>query len=484
MKTVLMLFTLVILCVHFGRAAGDNLLWGNDVAVSTSEPNGRPSGTARPNGTVYVAVPDTGSPSGYVVNLYKSTDHGSTWTLASAGITSATPFSKVKMVRTGFDSIYCLAQSGNSIFTWNVEAPVPTLFTGEAARDFDIAASSTSNDLFIFVDVQTTAQIRRYGSVDGGRTWGGAGLVTSSGAHPRIYMSTGDTLVLNYYGPVLADTTASVIRAARYRRSGPGALTSMTFIDVSTEAVHKDQFASVIHSGIVWFFYTAGDSGSRDIKCRVSTDNGATYMPAFSVADDVLVDEYWFDAKHWWGGCNVVYVADTSVGMDDVVRTYADIGNPAAFAPVVAFSEHPPVYSPMLYIPTAIAFGDTDGDLGAIWVGEDGSDRRLYWDRLGAGVTGVVSSGNETPDSYSLFQNYPNPFNPSTEISFRIPTSEFVTLKVYDVLGREVRTLVAGDLKPGNYLIDFNASDLSSGVYFYQLNVKSHTDTKKLMLLR
>jgi photosystem II stability/assembly factor-like uncharacterized protein len=120
-----------------------------------------------------------------------------------------------------------------------------------------------------------------------------------------------------------------------------------------------------------------------------------------------------------------------------------------------------------------------------------------------AGSTGILktTSGGETitsvkeiynasiPSGYKLYQNYPNPFNPTTKIKYSIPrvgTSlmKFVQLKVYDILGREVKTLVNKEQQPGNYEIEFNASIFSSGVYFYQLKVDNLINTKKMILLK
>jgi hypothetical protein len=86
--------------------------------------------------------------------------------------------------------------------------------------------------------------------------------------------------------------------------------------------------------------------------------------------------------------------------------------------------------------------------------------------------------------SCTLEQNYPNPFNPTTNFRFAIAHSEFVSLKVFDLLGREVTTIVNEPLTPGVYLRQWNASNLSSGIYFYRLQAGSFTETKKLVLLR
>ena len=86
--------------------------------------------------------------------------------------------------------------------------------------------------------------------------------------------------------------------------------------------------------------------------------------------------------------------------------------------------------------------------------------------------------------NYELFQNYPNPFNPSTTINFAIPTTGLVTLKIYDVVGKEVATLVNEVRNAGNHSIKYNASGLSSGVYFYRLQTGDFVDTKKMFLLK
>ncbi len=85
---------------------------------------------------------------------------------------------------------------------------------------------------------------------------------------------------------------------------------------------------------------------------------------------------------------------------------------------------------------------------------------------------------------FSLFQNAPNPFNPSTIIHYEIPNVGLVTLKVYDEIGREVKTLVNQYQNKGRYDINFSASSLSSGIYFYQLRVGNFVATKKMIMLK
>jgi photosystem II stability/assembly factor-like uncharacterized protein len=100
------------------------------------------------------------------------------------------------------------------------------------------------------------------------------------------------------------------------------------------------------------------------------------------------------------------------------------------------------------------------------------------------GVTGVGDRESHVPTTFALEQNYPNPFNPSTMIVFGLRARSFVSLKVFDVLGRNVATLVSRELQAGDYPVTWDAAAFPSGVYLYQLRVGSFVETKKLVLLR
>ena len=97
---------------------------------------------------------------------------------------------------------------------------------------------------------------------------------------------------------------------------------------------------------------------------------------------------------------------------------------------------------------------------------------------------GVESIENLLSSDYKLEQNYPNPFNPSTKIRYSIPENSFVTLKVFNLLGEEIKTLVNSEQSAGVYEAAFDATNLSSGVYFYTLQTKNFTLTMKMILIR
>jgi hypothetical protein len=116
-----------------------------------------------------------------------------------------------------------------------------------------------------------------------------------------------------------------------------------------------------------------------------------------------------------------------------------------------------------------------------------GSTTNLYFDNIRVSSGTVPSNISETldvPRSMKLFQNYPNPFNPSTIIEYLIPKLTFVTIKVYDALGKEVTTLVNEEKQTGKYKIEFEVGNLKSGIYFYQLKANDYIETKKMILLR
>ncbi|MCB0731991.1 MAG: T9SS type A sorting domain-containing protein [Ignavibacteriae bacterium] len=128
-----------------------------------------------------------------------------------------------------------------------------------------------------------------------------------------------------------------------------------------------------------------------------------------------------------------------------------------------------------------------------IFVSNSISGRYTILDVRGINYLTSISNQGKIPVKFELFQNYPNPFNPTTIIKYQIPhpsadgvKSEIsnVKLVVYDVLGREIATLVNEKQSPGNYEVEFDGSDLTSGIYFYKISSGSYTEVKKMILLK
>jgi photosystem II stability/assembly factor-like uncharacterized protein len=116
---------------------------------------------------------------------------------------------------------------------------------------------------------------------------------------------------------------------------------------------------------------------------------------------------------------------------------------------------------------------------GTVWIATV-SDRILH-NSTGVGISTISS---ELPDGFSLSQNYPNPFNPSTKIKFDVFKSSFVKLAVYDILGREVSSLVNQQLQAGTYEYEFNAAALNSGTYYYRISTDNFSEIKKMVLIK
>ncbi len=125
-------------------------------------------------------------------------------------------------------------------------------------------------------------------------------------------------------------------------------------------------------------------------------------------------------------------------------------------------------------------------DVGGCFIAADSSCicPGIVFQGGGVIIIAVNQIGTSVPTRYELYQNYPNPFNPSTVISFQLAVNSFASLKVYDLLGREVATLVNEQLKPGTYEVDWDGSNFSSGIYYYKLVAGDYTETKKMVLLK
>lgn len=109
----------------------------------------------------------------------------------------------------------------------------------------------------------------------------------------------------------------------------------------------------------------------------------------------------------------------------------------------------------------------------------------LFYRQCAWQTVGVNNTNSKLPERFELFQNYPNPFNPKTNIKYKIANYKSITLKVFNLLGKEIMTLVNKKLEPGIYEVNFNGNNLASGIYFYSLSVNGNTiDTKKMLLLK
>ena len=125
---------------------------------------------------------------------------------------------------------------------------------------------------------------------------------------------------------------------------------------------------------------------------------------------------------------------------------------------------------------------DLDGDDDLDIVSAASSGKLIWWENQTP--VGISVENSLQPQRFNLDQNYPNPFNPSTTITYQLPELSFVTITVYDVLGKKIATLINEDVQVGNHKVEFNESGLSSGIYFYKLQTEKFTRIRKMVLIK
>ena len=125
---------------------------------------------------------------------------------------------------------------------------------------------------------------------------------------------------------------------------------------------------------------------------------------------------------------------------------------------------------------------DEDGDTDILTTASTGN--KITWLENTTVIVGTQNESSGLPKNFFLFQNYPNPFNPSTTFKYKIPSVSFVSLKIFDVLGNEIMTLVNEERPAGSYEVEFSASSLTSGIYLYQLRAGEFISTKKMIMLK
>jgi hypothetical protein len=243
-------------------------------------------------------------------------------------------------------------------------------------------------------------------------------------------------------------------------------------------------------------------SDPLDVMFARSTDGGVTWSPPVRVNDDTSdtawqwfgtmavapngrIDVIWLDTRDDPGGLNSSLYYSYSI---DAGMTWAKNERLSeAFDPHVGWPQQQKMGD---------YFDMESDDIGAhiAWAGTFNGEQDVYYGRITL-LTDVDDTRHEVPSAVFLDQNYPNPFNPKTEIRFHIaPTASgdpenrreigFVTLCIYDLLGREVATLVNEKKAPGTYEVTWDAEGKASGVYLYRLSVGNNVQTRKLILIR
>ena len=437
--------------------------WSPDVPIGGYVPHGGYDAIEAPGGELIAAIADTVAGDGMQIIFRSSTDGGLNWSLASYQVTGNAVTTRIKLLKSQ-TTVYCLYLAGNTVRVYNMTTGVTGEYLDYQAEEFD-AVMTPTGWLYLWIQLPGTDDIRRAGSNDGGVTWAGdSASVTGLGAVPRVSISPGDTIILNYYGPVLADRPKSKIRAAFYNELAPGDLNISpgSFQDiVMDETVDKWRFGSAIRNGRVWFFWEQGTVGQRTLQCRISIDNGVSYGSPFQVAGGGGEDVAGFDALAWAhpSGARVelVYARYTTPGgvdpvLDPLVHTFASAATPGTFATGAVVSEHAPGLFTTGSAPSIV--GTASGP-GVAWAGYAGSAYELYWDAEHF----LTSTGPDT-DATQTWSLAPNPAH--DELTITLPDEHVRSFIVVDTRGRTTH-LDPQRVAPGVYRL--HVGHMAPGIY-------------------
>ena len=233
-------------------------------------------------------------------------------------------------------------------------------------------------------------------------------------------------------------------------------------IAVSGSLVHIAYQYSTNGNYEIYYKRSTNGGTNWDANTRLTYDSAISENPSIAVSGS-LVHVIWDD--HRDGNPEIYYKLSINGGISWGQDTRLTFNSANSYFPSVA------VGGPNVH---------------AVWKDYRNGNPEVYYKLNSTGNSiGIKKISTDTPDRYDLSQNYPNPFNPATTIQYSIPKSGFVKLVIYDILGKEVETLVNEKLTPGEYSVTFDGSKLASGIYFYQLTVDNQmVETKKMVLTK
>jgi hypothetical protein len=302
----------------------------------------------------------------------------------------------------------------------------------------------------------------------------GEGTEFGSANFPLINALAIDPVTNIMYGVIPGSTTSDLIRV---NATGGDAYTLHTFNLGFIVAIACDT------NGTVYIGQQSGEIYSVDVTTGTYSLVTTANIQLLALAVNPLTNEMWASPRVVIGQKDRIYKVNlttgiaTLIGETDFNVSTNDIAfdeSGVLFGVIGSATEN----GQLITIDTTNALGTLVGDIGFQNV------QALAYTATGIPLSADDGDNNIVPFEFALAQNYPNPFNPSTKIKFQIADIGLVSLKVYDILGKEVITLVNEQKPAGFYEVEFNASSLTSGVYFYQLKSGSLVQTRKMVLLK
>ncbi len=424
--------------IYFKRSTNRGSSWGADTRLTNNTANSIDPSVSISGSVVHVVWIDRRDANDEVY-YQSSTDGGTSWgsstrltsnpaisVFASVAVSGSTVHVVWQDDRNGNYEIYYKRSTDGGI-SWGTD----TRLTDNTALSASACVSVSGLDVHVtWTDERagsTNPEIYYKRSADGGATGGADTRLTNNSAFSTSASSAVSGSVVHVVWSDLRDGTNEIY----YKRSSNG--------------------------GSGW----GGDT-------RLTFNGGSSYSASLSVSG-AAVHMTWIDDRD--GNFEVYYNASTdggiSWGQDLRLTTNSALSN---FSSVSA----------------------SGSAVHVVWRDERDGNPEIYYNRNPTGnSTGIEKTDSEMPQEFSLEQNYPNPFNPSTRIRFSVPSgsgrggeSEIVSLKVFDVLGREVTTLVNENLSAGSYETTFDATSLASGVYIYRLTSGNRSLSRKLLITK
>lgn len=490
---------------------GSNLYIGTGSGIFLSTDNGANFSSAQGDlgftsinslnndGTVLIAGCQNGG-------VFKSTNDGTNWTAFNTGLTNL----YVNSINFIANYVYVGTQGGGVFYSLNNSNWVNTIegMYNTSPKSFDIkgtnlylgtllngvyftsnngttwtptnAGINTSiindliNDGTNFYAATSTGVFK---STNNGNSWLNIGSSFGSTSYVLSVLKSGNMIYAGTFGAGIYVSTNEGTNWTAIN-SGLVNLTIWEMISDGTSIYAATEIAGIFKTsagGTTWTVSNGGITGSTDLRAisisggtiftgfsglYKSTDGASTWT---SILNDGLAGKVIRTIYSYDNG-NIVLAGTVNNGL------YFSTNGGANF------------YAANTGLPSIVEINSISIINGTVFIGTTGFG---VWRRpLEEIISGINNISTEVPSDYSLYQNYPNPFNPSTKIKFAIKNSGFVSLKVFDIMGREIYTLYNGILKPGLYETDFKAEELNSGVYFYRLQGEDFLMTKRMMLLK
>jgi hypothetical protein len=428
--------------------------------------NSDPVVTVDTAGNFYISVITITFPTGdLALAVYKSTDGGVTFPFATicaqgmtedkewitSDLTPSSPFvNNVYISWTRFvpNTGIKLTKSTNGGINWS--APVNVSENPNGVQGSQLCVSRNGQINVCWFGFTTNASIQFDRSTDGGLTFGSDVTITT--------------------GPF------------------PEGLPN----DVSTFPSIAVDNGTGTRSGWLYVVFADNRNGDCDVFFSRSTNNGANWSTPSRVNNDPMSNnkiQYWPTvAVNEAGNIAIIFMDSRNTTDNTIVEAFVarSLDGGVTFTNELVSSEPTPTNIPG----GNVRFGDyIDVDYvgqNVIPVWTDERSGGFNMDIFTSEITEILSNDPVTgvPNKYELLQNYPNPFNPTTTIRFALPEASFVTIDIYNTMGQLVKSIANGSYPIGNHSVNFNAGNLSSGVYFYKLTADSFTETKKMMLIK